>query len=491
MRRRSAAREKARAAFVAKRGASKRIAASYDAAQTHGGNQRWWSAADSLSPRATNTSAVRSKLVQRSRYETANNCWAAGMARTLCDQVIGTGPRLQLTGIGRYSSDVEGKFAEWMEVVDLADKLRIDKMACLCDGECFIQQTNNPPAVKDHPVTLWPRLYETDQISTPNPSIVSEDDAVDGIVFDEHGNPATYHRLKSHPGGIGQWSASYDKVDVPADLMIHDFLAERPGQARGVPEITAALPLFALMRDYTLATLDAAKAAAYFTAVLQSNTPASALSAGDVESIDAVAALESMYLNRNMVTTMPEGWNIKQVTAEHPTSTHGEFHKQLLNEIARCLCMPFNIAAGNSSGYNYASGRLDHQTWWRAVYVRRQRTERIVLNRLFDSWLREAILIEGYLPQPLRNIGVDWSRHWQWDGFGHVDPAKEATGQAKRLASGTTTLQIETGREGLDWEEVQDQRIREELREQKRRTELAKEMGVKIKESEHAEKTQG
>ena len=29
--------------------------------------------------------------------------------------------------------------------------------------------------------------------------------------------------------------------------------------------------------------------------------------------------------------------------------------------------MPFNVAAGNSSGYNYASGRLDWQTYFRAL----------------------------------------------------------------------------------------------------------------------------
>jgi hypothetical protein len=30
---------------------------------------------------------------------------------------------------------------------------------------------------------------------------------------------------------------------------------------------------------------------------------------------------------------------------------------------------PFNVAAGNSSGYNYASGRLDHQTYFKAIRV--------------------------------------------------------------------------------------------------------------------------
>jgi hypothetical protein len=37
--------------------------------------------------------------------------------------------------------------------------------------------------------------------------------------------------------------------------------------------------------------------------------------------------------------------------------------------------MPFNVAAGNSSGYNYASGRLDHQTYFKAIRVEQAQLE--------------------------------------------------------------------------------------------------------------------
>ena len=49
--------------------------------------------------------------------------------------------------------------------------------------------------------------------------------------------------------------------------------------------------------------------------------------------------------------------------------TYGEFKRELLDEIAHCLNMPFNVPAGNSSGYNYASGRRDHQTYFKSIYV--------------------------------------------------------------------------------------------------------------------------
>ena len=43
--------------------------------------------------------------------------------------------------------------------------------------------------------------------------------------------------------------------------------------------------------------------------------------------------------------------------------------------------MPFNVAAGNSSGYNYASGRLDHQTYYRAIRIDQAHLARTVLDR--------------------------------------------------------------------------------------------------------------
>ena len=71
-------------------------------------------------------------------------------------------------------------------------------------------------------------------------------------------------------------------------------------------------------------------------------------------------------------------------------STCAEFTHEILNEIARCLNMPFNVAAGNSSGYNYASGRLDHQTYFKAIRVKQVHLEAVVLDRILAAWLDEA-----------------------------------------------------------------------------------------------------
>ena len=120
------------------------------------------------------------------------------------------------------------------------------------------------------------------------------------------------------------------------------------------------------------------------------------------------------------------------------------------------------MAAGNSSGYNYASGRLDHQTYHKAIRVDQSQLGLAVLDRSLKAWLDEAILISDFLPLWLRAVPFRGLWHqWFWDGQEHVDPAKEANAQATRLASHTTTLAYEYARQGRDWESELRQRAKE------------------------------
>jgi capsid protein len=237
--------------------------------------------------------------------------------------------------------------------------------------------------------------------------------------------------------------------------MIHYFRADRPGQNRGIPEITPALPLFAQLRRYTLAVIAAAETAADFAAVLFTDAPPNGETA-DVEPMDLVE------LERRMATVLPGGWRLGQVQAEQPATGFAEFKREILNEIARCLNMPFGIAAGNSAGYNYASGRLDHQIYHKSIRVDQAQLGLVVLDRVLRAWLDEAVLIADFLPRWLCNTAFrDLAHQWFWDGQEHVDPAKEASAQATRLQNHTTTLAYEYARQGRDWESELRQRAKE------------------------------
>jgi lambda family phage portal protein len=415
----------------------------FDAAQTTPENQRHWAAADGHSADEEASPEVRRALRERARYEVANNSYAKGIVLTLANDTIGTGPRLQmLTDDDELNREIEYEFSAWSQAVRLPEKLRTMRMARCQDGESFAMLVENPAI--EHAIQIDIGLIEADHV-TSDLSVLGRTDEVDGIRLDAHGNPTSYRVLKHHPGGM-QFDIGQKAVDVPAQAMIHIYRADRPELHRGIPEITPALPLFAQLRRYTLAVLSAAEAAADFAGILYTDAPAS----GEA---DAVEPMDLVQLERNMLLTMPGGWKMAQLDPKHPSTTYAEFKREILNEIARCLNLPYNIAAGNSSGYNYASGRLDHQTYYKAIRVDQAFIAARVLDRILATWLREYALN--------RDLEIDAPHQWFWDGLEHVDPFKEANAQRLRLESNTTTLSHEYARQGLDWEAELHQRARE------------------------------
>ncbi len=434
----------------------------FDAAQTTAENARHWAMADSLSADGAASADVRRKLRQRARYEVANNSYAKGIVLTLANDCIGTGPRLQLLSADdEINRRVEAAFADWARAVNLAETLRTMRMAKTVDGEAFAVLTANP--MVDSPVTLDVQLVEADRVASPVMAMLPVPNDVDGIALDAWGNPRTYTILRQHPGDLAAWKTQYDLV--PADAVVHWFRSDRPGRHRGIPEITPALPLFAQLRRYTLAVIAAAETAADFAAVLFTDTPAN----GEAQALEPMDVVE---LEKRMATVLPDGWRLGQIEAQQPATSYAEFKHEILNEIARCLNMPYNIAACNSSGYNYASGRLDHQTYYKSIRVEQAHLAEVVLDRIFEAWIGEAelaldlpsfanLLRQGYAGQTASE-GIDAAHQWFFDGTEHVDPAKEANAQATRLASNTTTLAAEYARQGKDWETELRQRAKEQ-----------------------------
>lgn len=437
------------------------VRAAYDAARTTDDNRKHWALADGLSADAAASPSVRRTLRNRARYEVANNSYARGQVHTLANDCIGTGPRLQLISEAISDKDatfVEREFHAWMQAIRLPEKLRTMRVARCEDGEAFAVKITNP-ALRT-PVKLDLRLVEAEQCTTPTMTLPSAN-AIDGIRYDDSGNPVSYDILRTHPGDLGLAMAKVDTI--AADKVIHWYRADRPGQRRGVPEITPALPLYAQLRRFTLAVIAAAETAADIAAYMETDAPPS----GEA---DEVEPLDQIPIEQRTMLTLPMGWKINQLKAEQPSTGYREFKNEILNEAARCIHMPFNVAAANSSGYNYSSGRLDHQLYFRSIEIDRSQLETVALDGLFSDWLREAILIEDYLPQSLRSVRVDWAHQWFWDGGDLLDPEAESKALGNLLAVNGTTMADWYARRGQDWQAKFRQIAREK--------QLARELGM-------------
>lgn len=419
------------------------VRAKYDAAE-RGDDYRHWANADAFAADAALSPMVRRTLRNRARYERANNSYLAGISATLANDLIGTGPRLQLdTGDVEADRLVERLFFDWGWTVDLPAKLRTMREALVTDGEAFALMITNPRLGGG--VTLDLRLVEAEMVATPtelmSQTVTPEGNVVDGVEFDQIGNVVAYQVLNYHPGANFRVN-TLEFQRVPAAQMVHWFKPSRPGQHRGVPEVAPALKLFGQLRRYTEAVIAAAETAADLAAFIHSNSPAA-----EVDEVDAFAALE---IQKRTLTTLPEGWDISQLKAEQPTTQYPAFVRAILNEIARCLQLPYNVAALDSSSYNYASGRMDHQVHAMNQRVERDQLERTMLDRVLAAWVNEASLA-GLLPEGMPPFS-EWNWGWVWDGKDHVDPAKEANAAATRLQTLTTTLASEYARQGKRWD---------------------------------------
>ncbi len=442
----------------------------FEAAGTTGYNAKHWLKADSRDVTSIVAEALP-VLRNRCRYETRNNCWCKGIVTTMADALVGQGPRLQmLSASPDFNRSVEDRFTEWAGNKDLCDmraRLNFGQLVRLggalqqCDsGESFVVLMSRN---RDrYPVKLRLLMIEGDRVATPFEKMYDVQ-VRDGVEQDQYGRVIAYHVRRSHPGNY--LKASIHKTDrILAAHIIHLFHSSRPGQTRGVPLLSPALMPLSQLRDFTHNVLVSADVAARITGVIQSGPDM------DVTSDESYDAYDAVELETGTYMTLPTGMVMNQAKPNQPATTYDMFVAEKLKEVGRAINMPYNVIAGDSSKYNYASGRLDKQNWWKYITGRQMWLKVGMCNPIFRTWLREALLIPGYIDRG--GLSPDQAmaalNDWFWPGIEHVDPQKEAKAQDLRIRNLTSTYATEYAKAGKDWETE----LRQAAREKELMTEL-------------------
>ncbi len=437
---------------TAKPVAAPMVRAKFDLAQTTNDNKRHWANTDGLSARAATNHAVRRVVRLRSRYEAENNSWYSGIIRTAANHIIGRGPRLQLlTGNPEANARVEMAWRDWASKSNLSDMLRVLFEAYWRDGEVFLMRASRP---RWYPLDLDIRTFEADQVSSPWDATAYNDPFVDdGIRFDRQTNELEYYVYDQHPGSNvptstlnGRW---YNASEV-----LHLYRVERPGQIRGIPRATPALQTLPIMRRQELATLFSAETAANFAMYLKTN---GAVTPANYEGPD----FAEIELTRNMLTTLPEGWDIGQVEPKQPGPLYEMFQRQALMSFCRCTNMPYTLAAGTGKDANFSSFKGDMTNVWQPeVIVEQSRFESLVIEPIFRWFLDRAALVVGLLDglPPIDQI----AHQWHWPPLPELDAVEAATAAEIRIASGQSTLTAEHARRGQDWN-VESQRAADDF----------------------------
>jgi len=416
------------------------IEARYDAASSSTEFANYWANADALDADSANSKGVRTTLVKRSRYEAANNGYVDGILQTLATDIISVGPKLRLrTKNKAFNQAVETVWNQWATRVQLRRKLWCMAHAKVQDGEAFgILKTN--PKVR-HPVKLDIVLVETEQVTSPYGSLVKEGH-IDGLTFDEFGNPDVYEVLKYHPGGQFSGYRSGDHERVPAKYMLHWFLMRRPGQHRGVPELRSTLQVGAASRRWREATVAAAETAADI-AVWMSTTQLADSTA------DELRPMDSLPWEKRQAIAAPMGWEPTQMKAEHPNATYEAFNKAQISELGRPKGMPYNKAACDNTGNSFSGGKLDQLTYYAMLDVEREDCSDTVLDKVFDLVWEEAVLAYGWNADP-----AEAPLHtWDFPKHPVADAVSESQANDINLRNGSLSLSQLYSENGQDFED--------------------------------------
>lgn len=429
------------AEFQAKK--RREVRGTYDAARTTPEFKNYWANTDSFDADSANNREVRHELIRRSRYEIGSNGYADGIAVTYCNDLVGTGPNLRMdTGSENFNRMIEREWQAWCRAVGFRRKLWCMAHAKHQDGESFgvLRRNNNIR----HRVNLDLVLVEAEMCQTP--MLPGERNYIDGIKFDEFGNPLWYDILRDHPGGSYPFGRDIEPERIDARLVMHWFKMRRPGQHRGIPEMTSTMNIGAAARRWREAVIAAAENIADFSLFIKTTF--------QPDDMEAVEPMSTADIQKRMMTALPEGYDAFQPKAEQPTATHAEFNKSLISEQARPKNMPLNKAMCDSSSYNYASGRLDHATYYGSLNIDRQDCDEMVLDRLFRVWFEIAIIRFGWLGgDPIVADTAAAAHYWDWPKHHVADIESESNSVAKDLQSGKTTLHRVYANDGLDYED--------------------------------------
>lgn len=426
-------------------------------------------------------------LVSRSRDLVRNHGVASGGIQTIHDNVVGSGLRLSARpdytalGLTKAWADEWAKKTEalWRNYADSTDCDAANSLtfsgltsqifrASLVNGEAlslplWLPKRQDTFATKFH-------VIESDRLCNPQGRMDSATLRA-GIEIDRYGAPQAYWITKQHPGDMALNLVKADWQRIPAytrfgrKRVIHIHDKERSGQNRGKPILSSIMPMFKMLDHYEKSELQAAVVNAMIAAFIETPLDTESISelfGGSSEDYLNARKDWSVQLKGGAVIPVFPGDKVAPFTPGRPNAAYGSFVENILRHIGTGLNLPYELLLKDFSKTNYSSARAALLEAWRYFLGRRTWISTTWATPAYCLWLEEAInkgLIEA--PQFYDNKNA-WIRcKWIGPGRGSIDPVKEANASEKRMQINTSTLEIECAAEGLDWEEVLEQRARE------------------------------
>lgn len=428
----------------------------------------------------------------RARDLTRNEPVAKSGVNAQLDMVVATGatlhpiPDYKMLGMSKqeadqWARDVQSRFHAFADSVDidatrqgnLADLTRLIYRSRITVGE----GTAIPLYLPDRPgVDYGLAIQIIDPARVSNPYYMPDtEDLRKGVKIDEWGGPVGYHVQKSHPAdamfgysNVMEWEYIPARTDWGRPRFIHAFEKERPDQHRGISALAAVMGQFKILSDYKQAEMQAALTNAIVAAFTESaldQTSLLELFGGDAQEMIRQRAEYVVKMKAGAVIPLFPGDKFASHSPSRPNAAFGPFVDNVLKHIASGFDLPYELLMRDFSRGSYSAIRAAFMAAWKTASTARYWLQTQWLDVIYMLWLEEAVA-KGDVEAPgFYEKKAAWARSkWIFDGKGWLDPVREAQASQLRIASGISTFEQECAEQGLDWEEVFEQRAAEQAR---------------------------
>lgn len=488
----------------------------YDAADLYGQHMAaWtpmlWSPDAELNP-------YRDRIVSRIRDLVRNDGWASGSVTRILDNAIG--PNLRPIAkpdykfLAHYSGNsafdtawakefaraVDAHWRSWASDIghycdaarnqSFSQLMRVAFRHKLVDGDALALLQWLPQRVGLGRARYATAVQVIDPDRLSNPQLNFDQQTMRGGVEIEHetGAAVAYWIRKAH---AGDWfsaaeSQTWERVERETawgrPIVIHDYDGDRASQHRGGAGIFApVLQRMKMLVKYDGTELDAAIINAIFGAYVESpfdrELVSEAMSDGEAlggPSLNAYQAQRKEFhdaskiaLGNARIPVLFPGEKINVVAANRPASNFSAFEGAVLRNVATGLGLSAQQVSNDWSDVNYSSARAALLEAWKTMTRRRHDFSHGFAGPIRGAWLEEAMAVDD-LPMP-RGVVPEFAEcrsayarcHWLGPALGWIDPVDERTGAVIGMDAGFQTLEAVCAEQGLDYEEVLEQRAHE------------------------------
>lgn len=430
-------------------------------------------------------------LVARSRDLDRNNGVAAGAFQTMGDNTVGAGLRLSPwpdyrmlgkddTWAQEWSLNVLSLWRSWAEttMADVTGRMNFGSLtqlvyrSLLQNGEALAL-----PLWVKRPASRWStclQLVDSDRLSNPGNAIPSVR-LRGGVEMDEFGKPVAYHirKLSTWPamfmpaiGGIGgEWERIPAEAQWGRKRVLHIYQQDRVDQTRGKPVLAPVIEQFRMLDSYQRSELQSAIVNALVAGVIE--TPLDPATLAEMMGGDANKYLQAkneyrVQLEGGTFIPLYPGDVMKPFAPDRPAPQFAAFSEFVLRQIGTTLGMPYELLLKDFSKTNYSSARAALSESWRYFTTRRTWLSMMWAQPVYELWLEEAVnagLIEA--PDFYEMLPFYSRAKWIGPGRGWLNPIQEAEAAQVRISTGISTLEMECAEQGVDYNDVIDQRSKE------------------------------